>query len=435
MSSARGGVRLFRRFLDRDDALLKHSVIMLTASGLGGVADYLYQVLMGRMLGPEDYGIFGALFSLAYVLTVPARSIELSTAKLVNTLQAAGRADDLGFVLRHRTRQVALGSGVGLLSMVAASGLIARLLRLPSGIPVMVLGLAFLAKLLVPVFMGAMLGLQRFRGLGVSNIMSALGKLAFGVVLVLLGLGVEGAVAGMAFGPSLWIVLAVWLFLADVLRRPAADRTIPRASGYAVSVLLAYLCLTLLHNVDVVLVRRLFDPTQAGCYVAASTLAKVVLFSSMAIAGAMFPKVSAAHESSEEDNKLLRAALAYAGVLAGLAAAVLSLLAGAIVPALYGADYGLSVGLVGPFSLGMVFFSLSYVLAMYWLARNRSGFVLLLGVAVVAEVAGILLLHETLLQVVVVFTAIMAAVLVGMGALSLKWAGPGIRRRLSRERE
>jgi len=50
-------------FFSGDD-LLKHASIMFIASIIGGVCNYIYQLYMGRALGPEEYGIFGSLFAM-----------------------------------------------------------------------------------------------------------------------------------------------------------------------------------------------------------------------------------------------------------------------------------------------------------------------------------------------------------------------------------
>jgi O-antigen/teichoic acid export membrane protein len=411
----------FGSLLKRNDALLKHGIIMLVASVSGGALNYLYQLLMGRMLGPEQYGILGALISLTYVLTVPVQTIQVSTMKSITNLQAAGRAEDLGFLIRHRVKQISLWSVLAMVAILAGSGLIARFLQIPSAIPVMMLGAALFFQLLGPTFSGSLQGLQRFLRLASSSVANFAGKLAFAVALVLLGLGVEGALAGMVLGPALGMLLAAY-FLRDVLMRPAANRAVPRESGYSAYAFVTFLSITLFYNVDVILVKRLFDPVQAGYYMAASTLAKAVFFGSGAIAGAMFPKVSARHEGGNgaQVSRLLRDALLDTGALAGLGALVLNLFPKTLIPALYGTAYQESTALVGLFSVGMMFFSLSYVIALYQLAIDQRRFLLVLGVGAVAEVIGILLFHTTLRQVVFVFTMVMVTVFLALGSIVVR---------------
>lgn len=417
-----GFVATIRQILNRNDALLQHGIIMLAASLAGSLLNYAYQLLMGRMLGPEQYGIFGALISLTYIFTVPVQTIRVSTMRSVSKLQAAGRADGMGFFIRHMAKRVLLGSLLGTLAIVAASGLIADFLRIPSVVPVIVLGIVFFFRLLGPVFDGSLQGLQRFVRLGAVQVTNFGSKLVTGLALVAIGYGVGGALAGLVLGTILGILLGVY-FLRDVLRqRPSVSRKMPRSSSYSAYTFLAFLFIALLYNIDVILVKRFFDPAQAGYYVAAATLAKGIFFGSVAIGGVMFPKVSAWHENGNgrATGRLLKDALLYTVLLAGVGALVLNLCPGFLVSVLYGSAYVESVKLVGLFSIGMLLFSLSYVLVLYQLALGRKRFLPLLTVGAVAELAGIVLFHGSLWTVVTIFTAVMAIISLGMLALATR---------------
>ena len=404
-----------KRLLVRNDALLKHGIIVFVASGIGSVLNYLYQLFMGRMLGPAQYGVFGALISLAYIFTVPAQTIQVSTMKSVSKLQAIGRAEDLGFFIRHMIKWVALTGVLGMLAFFATSGLIADFLRIPSVMPVIVLGTALFFMLLGPVFGGSLQGLQRFIRLGASGVTGASGKLVFGLALVALGFGVNGALAGLILGALFSILLGVY-FLHDVLITVPTNKELPRISSYSGYTFFALLFVALFYNIDVILVKRFFDPAQAGYYVAASTLARMVFFGSVAIAGAMFPKVAAWHENGNKaaTGRLLKDALLYTGLLAGGGALLLNLFPRFAVSLLYGSAYGASIKLVGLFSIGMLFFSLSYVLVFYQLALGRKGFLPVLTIGALLEVGGITLFHGSLWTVVSIFTGVMALNFLGM---------------------
>ena len=410
----------FKRLLERNDALLKHGIIVLVASGVGSALNYLYQLFMGRMLGPEQYGVFGALISLTYIFTVPAQTIQVSTMKSVSKLQAIGRAEDIGFFIRHMLKRVSLAGLLGMVAVFAASGLIANFLRIPSVVPVFVLGIAFFFQLFGPAFSGSLQGLQRFVRLGIGGITGAGGKLIFGVALVSLGFGVGGALAGLVIGALVSIILGVY-FLRDILATSPANEEIRRISSYSAYTFMAFLFIALFYNIDVILVKRFFDPAQAGYYVAASTLARAIFFGSVAIAGAMFPKVSASHEKGNGAvaGRILKDALLYTGLLAGGGALVFNLFPSFLTSLLYGSAYAESTNLVGLFSIGMLFFSLVYVLVFYQLALGRKRFLPLLAIGAVAEVVGIVLFHGSLWTVVSIFTVVMAMTFLGMLVLAI----------------
>lgn len=405
-------LRATKRLLNRNDGLLNHAMIVSAAGFAGNVLNYLYQLAMGRMLGPEQYGVLGALISLTYVMAVPTETIKTVMAKLSSELQAGGRIDDLGHVIRHFGLRVVLASSVGLLLIIAASGGIAKFLRLPSVVPALILGPIFFFGLLSLSLIGCLLGLQRFAQLGLVQIVSFAVKLVLAIALVGLGFGVPGALAAIPVGAGFGLLLSI-LLLRGVLRRPPITTRIPRITSNVVSTLLGFLFLALLYNVDVILARRFFAATEAGYYAAAATVARGVYLGSIAIALAMFPKATAWSERGNPagTRRLLGATMLYVGLIAGFGALILSIFPETAVSLLLGAGYAESAPLVGLLSVAMFFLSLSHVLVMYQLALGSSKFLPVLIVGVGAEAGALLLFHETLQQVAMVMVAGTAGVL------------------------
>ena len=63
-------VRQFvKRHLSKDDNLLGHGLIIFLGSVVVNILNYVYQLLMGRLLGPADFAVLGALFALIYIVT------------------------------------------------------------------------------------------------------------------------------------------------------------------------------------------------------------------------------------------------------------------------------------------------------------------------------------------------------------------------------
>lgn len=55
-----------QKYLSFNDELTTNSAVMSISAVIAGAFSYLYQVYMGRALGPEDFGVFGALFAIFY---------------------------------------------------------------------------------------------------------------------------------------------------------------------------------------------------------------------------------------------------------------------------------------------------------------------------------------------------------------------------------
>ena len=386
-----------KRHLERSNALLKHGLILFAAGLVGNILNYFYQFAMGRMLGPEHYGVLATLISLTYILTIPAQTVQTFTAKLVSKQHVTGHPDVLSYFIRRLLTKAALGGLVGAGLLMSASVPIARFLRISSAAPVVMLAAVFLFQLLAPVLNGGLLGLQRFSHFSWVQIANYFTKLVLGVALAALGLGVNGAMAGLVLGAA----IGVWLglcFLRDVIMVVPIKARLPKMMSALGCTLLAFLFLTLISNADVILVRRFFTDVEAGYYGAASTIAKTVLFASVAIAGAMFPKVVARGEEGNSIviKQLLRDALVYTGLLAGFGALVLNLFPTFVVSLLFGSEYSESARLVGLLSWAMFFLGLSSVAVMYQMAIGVYRFIFVLAAGFVAQCVGIVIFHGSL---------------------------------------
>ena len=79
---------------------------MFIASTLAGALSYLYQVYMGRALGPEDYGVFGALFAIFYMIAVISQTLGTTATSFVSRFKGEGK--QIGFFLSGSIKQMAL---------------------------------------------------------------------------------------------------------------------------------------------------------------------------------------------------------------------------------------------------------------------------------------------------------------------------------------
>lgn len=70
--------------------LLKHplfsgSFVMIAGSMAINVVNYIYHLLMGRILGPVDYGTLASVYSLLYIVTIIPTSASVSIVKFISS--------------------------------------------------------------------------------------------------------------------------------------------------------------------------------------------------------------------------------------------------------------------------------------------------------------------------------------------------------------
>lgn len=365
------------------------ALYLFVATMIANVLAYGYQVVMARLLRPEEYAVLTALFGILVLESISSQVIQSATAKLTAQYRARNEEAALHAFVRRWAVRVGGGGAVLGLVVVFLSGAIASALALPP-LSVALLGLTLFLALLFTFGLGLLQGLARFAWMGTALISQAGGRLAVGVALVILGLGVDGAFTGAtaAIAISL-VVLAIPLV---PLFRAARGSTVQHELGpsetrffvLSAVVLLAYAALT---NIDAVLARSLLRPEAAGAYAGAITLGKIVLFAPIAIGFLLLERTARAHARGEDTDRALYLALGFVLVTSGLVAGAYIALPEFIVPIVVGSQYPETAKIVGTYGVAALANALLSLWIAYFIGRGEMRVGLLLAVAVVVEVA------------------------------------------------
>jgi len=393
------------------DPLLRNSVILGCGTTLLNGASWLYHVIMSRALGPADYGALNALIGLTLVLTVPANTLQMGLSTLVARLWANGEVGVIRSTVAHLLQYVLGFAAVACVLLVAASGPLARALKLASPVPVMIAGTVLLGWAALPVLRGVLQGMHRFAALGVSLVAEGTVKLGIGVGLVMLGFALNGAVAGISVGS-----LGALLLTAATLRARPQGSALTTAELRDIARHLAPYaavigCFAVLTQSDVVLMKALHDPGQAGIYAAASAGGKTVLYVTAALPMILLPEAARRHELAQDQRTVLRRLLAMGGLVGGVLVTTFFLFPLSVIRLLFGASYLGAASLLGYIGLGMLAFQLAMLTAYSHLARGNVRFLKPLGALTVFFPILVWIFRSDLTG--------MAALIAVMGSLSL----------------
>jgi O-antigen/teichoic acid export membrane protein len=369
---------------------------LFIATFVANVLAYGYQVVMARLLRPEEYAVLTALFGILILESISSQVIQSATARLAAQYRAREEEAALHAFVRRWTVRVAGGAAVLGLVVAAFSSLIAAALALPP-LSVTLLGLTLFLALVFTFGLGLLQGLARFVWMGTALIAQAGGRLAVGVALVLAGLGVDGAFTGATAAIAISLVVVAIPLLP--LLRAARASTLTHELGpaetrfFALSavVLLAYAALT---NIDAVLARSLLTPEQAGAYAGAITMGKIVLFAPIAIGFLLLERTARAHARGEDTDRGLYLALAFVLTTSGFVAALYVLVPEFLVPIVVGSQYPETGKIVGTYGVAALANALLNLWISYFIGRGEMRVGILLAVAVLAEL-GLLLTAVT----------------------------------------
>lgn len=392
--------------------LFSGSVIMVGGNMAANAINYLYHLVMGRVLGPADYGVLASLYSILYLAGIIPLSASVSIVKFISSAPDAELYSSYVAIKRFVYR---LAVGLSLLFLVL-SPLAAGFLKIESTASVALVAPIIFLTLITLVNQASSQGLLKFSGSVIPTLISSSIKFGLGVLLVLAGLSVFGAVFGIVVGMALAYCYSAW-FIAKILPHGKVRQyNLKPFLTYAMPVLFQALAFTSLFSTDVLLVKHFFDPFEAGIYGALSTLGKIIFFATSPVTATMFPIVSKRKSVGESYYKVFL--LAVGIILAASVSITLFywLFPGIAIGALYGSAYLSAQNELVWMGIFISLYSLTNLLVNYSLSLGRSKIIVfpLLGAA--AQILLVWIWHGSLLQVIQVSLGI--TTLMFLGALA-----------------
>jgi O-antigen/teichoic acid export membrane protein len=391
------------------DHLIKHGTIMLIATFFSGVFNYGFHWAMVRMLGPVDYGILFSLTSLFMIVSLPANTIQTVVSKYISGFNAHGESGKISFFLMRILRKISIVLGIALVVYIFLSRFIANYLNIPIIMPVILIGIILFFGILFPINFGALQGLERFTPFGIVQVVGAFTRIFFGVIFVLIGLGVNGALLGSLIS-ALSLLAVTWWYLRDVWAVRPYDTNISKSPiyKYSIPVSISYIAYGVLTYIDVVIVKHYFDALNAGYYSTIAMIGKSFLFPPMAFAGALFPKVSSHHEKGLSSRHLLKKSLVYGGLICALGIAVCCIFTKPIMVLLIKeADLtesalNILVPLLRYVGFVVTPYGLACIVINYYLAKHWYGFLPYLVAGTILQIVLLYIFHASLIQVLTV---------------------------------
>ncbi len=338
--------------------------MFVVASLAAGLSNFVFHVVLSRLLGPDGYGAFGALLNVTSVAAVPLGAISVTVAQSVARRTDPEDTPPLGRLLR-------LSVVAGLVAMglwLAATPTIDRFFHLHTPDATVVLGLWLLPAVPGAVLEGVLLGQRRFRVAGVGQLGATVVRLASGIALVALGLGVVGGMAATVASGLVVVAVYAWVLRGALL---ASGRFVPRVGDALLSVV-ALGGAALLTSIDAWLARHFLEPHAAGLFVAAATAGNIALFLPGAITLVYFPRLAASAGRGPEARQALARATGLVALVGLGTAGVMALVPGLVVGVLFGpAFHGAEVA-VGTVALADAGIAVASCLVYFQVARSST---------------------------------------------------------------
>ena len=353
-------------------AFFRQSGWLMVAAVAGGALTWGVHFL-AKSIPESQYAAFGTLLMVAACL--PTMPLQMIFAQQSALALAKGRERQLAGMIRLAWLWTFILWALGALVVWVFQKQIVAGWHLQDATGLWVTLLLLLVSLWVPMFSGVVQGRQDFFWLGWSSMLGSAGRFGFAAFLVLaLGFGATGMMAGAAIGVGFTAVVVIWRS-RDLWSLPAEKFDGKSLMKQVLPLTFGFGACQFMFTSDTMYAKAYFSPDAMKPYVAAGTLSRALLWLVLPLATVMFPKIVHAAAKSEKTN-LFNLVVLGTAVLAICGALGLWLVGPVMVKIVYKTSYVAATTALLPWYAGaMVPLALANVLVNDLLARSRFGVV------------------------------------------------------------
>ena len=300
------------------------------AMAVMNAAAYGFTLIAVHNLVPEQFGALTALLGLILIGNVVSLGLQATGARRVATHGATdGDAAVLaGSLLLAGRRAALILGGVSLV----ATPLIMWLLHIDALVAVLLLAPTFAMLTMMGAQLGVLQGGKHWPQLGAVYAAQGVGRICCGAAGVLIRPDLTGAMAGVAIGAVIPVLLGLFLLRGSTASSVEETKRVVHETLHGTHALLAFFAIA---NADILLARNLLDAEVSGIYAAGVIIAKAGLFLPQFVIVVVFPSLASA---PGDIRRLTRAIGAVAG-LALCAVVAAALLPDLVVSIVGGEDY------------------------------------------------------------------------------------------------
>lgn len=392
--------------------LIAGSSVLFAGIMFANFGNYLYHLLMGRMLGPQNYGALISLISLAYIFSIISTALSTTVVKFVTKYKAKKDFKKI-YQLFWRLKIGFLVFGAFLfVAFFLIKDEISQFLNIPDSSPVLLVSIWMVIGFLSFINEGTLRAFLKFNFLSFNSIFGTIMKLGLAVFLVRIGFSVNGALGAIILGTLLPYLIS-FLPLRFLNQYKDGKEKIPwnEFFSYSGPVLVAVLGLTSLYSSDVILVKHLFPAYEAGLYASLAVLGKIVFFGSSTVQMVMFPLVSERFENGKNYQNFFKQSFL---IVAGISLVITTIYFSfprLMIHLLYGPAYLKAAPYLGIFAVFISLYSLSSLLVNFFFSIKKVMVGLFPLFAAISQICLILVFHSSVAQVIGVSIGVSALLL------------------------
>lgn len=372
--------------------------------------NYLYNLLLGRLLGPEAYADAALLVTLLLVLSFLGMTFQLTTTKFAVVFSGK---DWESFRNRIYKQAIIIGVLTGALFVYFAKDL---QLLFQTNTPYMfvVLGFGIPFYFFMSVNRGTYQGQQNFNMLSITYQTEMWSRLLITLAFVVFCPWEPALSVAMGIAFSFLFGLIPSDTKGIAISKPSllTQKHVKRVNRFIFLTLGYEITQIIINNSDVLMVKHYFGANDAGLYASLALIGRVVYFVAWMFVMLLLPSVVQKEKDGESTTPVL---FRYVGYVALLSVTIITgcyLFPELIIKLMFGDAYLSMAGLLWLYALATSLFAIGNIFAYYFLSLDHYLPVIISGVLGLAQILVITIFHDSLEQVVQVQIAIMIALLI-----------------------
>ncbi len=360
---------------------LRNSTVLFAGTMLVNVLNYLFHLVIGRMVSPIEYGEIESLISLLTIISVGAGTLTLIATK--HAARMKGGHDVVGTrnLATYLNKQIVRFGLPLFVVMILFTPLVKEFLNIETSTGIILLWGTMLISFLSAVIIGVLTGWQKFSEVNTVNITSTVIKFFGAVGFIYMGLGSSGVVLGLLVAAGIGYLVS-WCLLRRLTSREGAESSAfsetPDAIARSVKEYLApaffgTLAVAIFGNADMIFAKHHLTGEVTGEYGALSVVAKTIFFVTGVVTTVLFAmssEVSTTNRSKSAET--FRFAVWLTTLVSGSSVLIFSLFPEAIVGLLFGEKYLAVSRLLGWFALAAGLYSLASLCMQYLLSLHET---------------------------------------------------------------
>ena len=361
--------------------------------------NYVYNLLLGRILGPAQFADAAILITLLLVLSFVGMTFQIVTAKYAVLFQHTQLRLFINLVSKYA---LFIGILLGAL-IVLFNKHLQNIFHTETSEMFWIFGLGLPIYFIMSINRGLYQGKDALEKLSITYQFEMLSRLLITLAILFLIPIIPTSIA-IAMGIIVSFIFGLMPFQKTIVKSvTVVSKKMAESKEIKLFFLLtAFYELTqiLINNSDIILVKHYFDNEQAGLYASLALIGRVVYFVAWMFVMLLLPKVVQLKKEGKQTKTLLLKYVGYIVILSTGIVLFTFLFPTFVVQIMFGQEYVTIAPLLWKYALATSIFAIANIFAYYFLSLDQYIPVIISGLLGTTQIALIIFFHNSLDQVV-----------------------------------